>query len=934
MDVNILDIFESLTIIDKIISCYELVLPALGPIIIYPKKMRLNTKPFIFSQFLIQFICLWLGLFAIGCSGDQAEVQTILLRYPKRIKSVETYLSLYNRQKESSPSAIIQLLAELIMSRELLDFQQLDSLEKLTDFSSFSLLDSVYFNLTKGIICRQKNEYIRADSLMHWVYSYRDLLHPSDRAYLLDELGIIRLFIYNEDSQIYFEEEYEYLKAGDFTYPSTKNYFYCQAFIQKQKLDFDLAVTYAKSAIDHAKNEKFEDSIFRGKCINLLANIHFEKKEYHQARINYRESLKLVSGNTINTIKENLARCLVYLDSLDSAEEIILENIHAKERLQKSYSILGLILIDKGDYLGAIDAYKSCLEHTPRKAVLSRVEALRGLGIARYELRDFDESIQDFEACLSWIDDEISNGASMSTLEFELYLIESIRTHAWIAINHMEKEQKYNGSDYTEFLHHYALIDSMLILSKQLVHENIQRSLSNEYKQIFIAGINRLFRIKETGIACELKRVIDSRILKWFDHNKSNSLYQQRQAILNSFNVSNENVPKLLSLQSRLLNIYNRPFGGSTYSSIRKLNDSISNLKPFPISKASYDIDSIQAKLSKEDVVIAYLQSRDKFYLYILTKDTLHINYIKHDSLINAKIERYKKLVSNEPRSSKSNYYDPLARNLYQELLGNFTSEIKQKKNWYVLGDGLLDNFPFESLIYPSDPASKFADYKYLICNHRITNGFSLRLLLDHLTPDTINYSSVSILSGPTDEMGFVDEKKYIEDLIKKHDQPILFNEILTKNDYHEVIQDRGIVHIVSHAYADPLSMSRSYILMEKDTNFMGDIYAFPVKSDLIVLSACNTRQGAYYSGEGVYSFARSFYMLGARHIVSTTWKVPVNLVPELMSNFYQGLFNKENINTALYNSKLQYLDQADLMHRHPYFWAGINSYGDQLVFY
>ena len=60
----------------------------------------------------------------------------------------------------------------------------------------------------------------------------------------------------------------------------------------------------------------------------------------------------------------------------------------------------------------------------------------------------------------------------------------------------------------------------------------------------------------------------------------------------------------------------------------------------------------------------------------------------------------------------------------------------------------------------------------------------------------------------------------------------------------------------------------------------------------LVVLSACETGKGGIIDGEGVYGFARSCKLAGAKSVLVTLWEVPDESTSKLMSRFYFHLMN------------------------------------------
>ena len=100
------------------------------------------------------------------------------------------------------------------------------------------------------------------------------------------------------------------------------------------------------------------------------------------------------------------------------------------------------------------------------------------------------------------------------------------------------------------------------------------------------------------------------------------------------------------------------------------------------------------------------------------------------------------------------------------------------------------------------------------------------------------------------------------------------------------------------------------------------DIARLDLRSDLVVLSSCDSAGGVNLSGEGVIGLSRSFLSAGARRVVSTLWSVDDETSRELMTTFYRGM-----LRDGLDPSEALRRSQAKMMRNPrtaaPYYWAG-----------
>jgi CHAT domain-containing protein len=98
----------------------------------------------------------------------------------------------------------------------------------------------------------------------------------------------------------------------------------------------------------------------------------------------------------------------------------------------------------------------------------------------------------------------------------------------------------------------------------------------------------------------------------------------------------------------------------------------------------------------------------------------------------------------------------------------------------------------------------------------------------------------------------------------------------------------------------------------------LDEVTHLKLNADLVVLSACRTRQGRLHNGEGVRGLARAFLYAGCRGVVCSLWAVADQETAQLMTTMYGHLQKGQPAADALRAAKLALIKEG----KPPVYWA------------
>jgi CHAT domain-containing protein/Tfp pilus assembly protein PilF len=371
-------------------------------------------------------------------------------------------------------------------------------------------------------------------------------------------------------------------------------------------------------------------------------------------------------------------------------------------------------------------------------------------------------------------------------------------------------------------------------------------------------------------------------------------------------------------------------------------------------------IEELQDKLSDNDVLLEYSISDSALFTFVVTKDSFDIlrKEISLDT-IDKHFEQVRSCLKTNDFGKRSaelyKNYIVSAYSLYTDLIKPNESIIKNKK-LLIVPDGKMAYIPFGVLLTEKADSSmmNYRNLNYLIKNNTITyqNSATLGFSIESAGFGFSSHKNVLAFAPSYDdvddsilyaERAYRDKlyplpgvKEEVNNISKIIEGDIYVDDLATEKNFKEHAADYDVLHLAMHTIIDDENPMYSKLVFTQDQDTTQDgllntheIYNMNFNARMVVLSACNTGDGKLLKGEGVISLARGFFYAGCPSIIMTLWTVEDQTGSNLMSNFYKYLAQGMLKDEALRQAKLSYLETADPLKSHPYFWSGYVTMGD-----
>ena len=485
--------------------------------------------------------------------------------------------------------------------------------------------------------------------------------------------------------------------------------------------------------------------------------------------------------------------------------------------------------------------------------------------------------------------------------------------------------------------------------------------LSKEYRSLYENAINAAYKLYRMTGSSEYIDVA----LTYMQRSKS-ILFLEQQSELEKVNnnIISQDLKYQFSIKRKMIDQLEASFypllkSDVTSDSMIRVNDLLNSTRAdfdqvmdsinFELSQVNYQSDfsielpsdSIIENLEGDETLVEYFVGDSSIFVVSLSHSKKTMFKVVKDVEFDEALEDFLNILTQPPQITKfenqQRKYLERSVFLFEQLLSKVLADSQGIKNLIIIPDGFLSRIPFEALVV-NRKYDRFEQMSYLINDYAIQYALSSSNLNKESlrsAPNTILGLGFSSNSGQENLKGLPGTETEINAL--KSSYTGTFINSASKEQFIGMAKDYDILHLAVHGLADTINKYESRLVFSKGIENelkTADLYMASLNARLAILSACESGIGLVQRGEGTFSIARGFAMVGVSSVVMSLWNVNDKITAHLMNDTYHNFIDRNHsINTSLRSAKLNYLKSSDSYLAHPYYWASFIQLGEDISY-
>lgn len=803
---------------------------------------------------------------------------------------------------------------------------------------------------------------------------------PSEKFDLLNRLGT---FYYNDGrykkSVLFYEESYKIWQENHLSNSEKLNlgdYYNNKGLLYNSQGDIFNAINYYQKAIEEYAQFPASYYLESGIVLHNIALFYQYTKKYDQALAHFNKAIKIHRNYPMDYLNKRFyarvllqkGRLLIEQKQFSKAKQLFQQVLDLPNLRQDFYGIanrhLGNAYVQAGQYSqGKTLLDQSFQQHRaffPKKH-LQTAQVYKKLATYFRKTKKYEDALittqRAIHALIPTFQDSLNFQTNPSLTQqalSELELTKLLRLKAQLLVA---------NNNHTAALSTYKLlIERILIIKSGYQSIESKFHLSNNTSVILAEAINLCFNLyKENPNKAYL-----SAAFYFFEVNQATILLSKNQAAKSALTTELPdsivlNKEQLLaqidfykkqSLEKSLfkadsLFIVKKLF--LTTNELHQLNNYIAQTFPnYHKTTNTLEINTLknlqQNFLQPQQLFLTYFYGDSLLYTLAISKNkcSFKSTLIKE---IEPKLHAFN-LQFTPQISGMTPYIDKqIPYQLFQEFIEKSLVPFSKIKELIIVRDRLLSQIPFGAL-WTSKRTNAQELPTYLLQDFAISYAPNASFLIQYnkwnKSKDLVNFIGFApqfqgkeqFLAERSCEINDLRRLAFNEKEVKQIAQSVQGNFFTktdaTKANFIKSTNKARILHLATHACVDDINNEQSRIFFTDDYLFLHELYNLKTKSEMVVLSACETGIGSFKRGEGVLSLAHAFAYAGVPSITMSLWSVNDESTAKLMQYYYQHLKAGKAKHQALRQAKLEYLANCESVEKlHPYYWAGFVHLGD-----
>ena len=702
-------------------------------------------------------------------------------------------------------------------------------------------------------------------------------------------------------------------------------------------LAYNIINSYAIILGNNGNKQKGE-SLLKGALGSAKTRYGENSPSYFEILNNYAYYLREYEIDN-NKALEYYIRCMDYLGK--NQQDLIL-----KDRVIIGYS---LSLAEAGEAGKALETIQSLLfpgkEHNQIYGLLEnpRIELLK---IDNKSLRILKTKYKILWDIYRKSSDQKTLEAASNTSELIVSLLEKVR------INISEEESRLVLGDRYRDFYLNAIRDFNLLYSKTADRQFLEKAF--EYlEKSKVAGLltsTRELKAAQFHIPSDIadfERKLQRDISLFNAGITEETVSEEPDTIL--IKKWKENLLETTRMRDSLIFIFEKQY--PDYYAI-KYNTQVAKLKEIP------------GIIGRNANYINYVASDTLLYIFIANRKHQQLLAIPIDSSFYFNIRQFRSLLSMPSPSDNARIafenYQSTGYELYKTLFNPVRPYLISDKI-LISPDNILSYLPFETI--PTSPALGerilYNEVAYLMNDFDISYTYSATFMAESVKrdysignkliafapnyPEPIDIQSILMnRQAGMDKLPDLPYARQEAEYVSNITGGKLFENKEAKESVYKTESGKyDIIHLAMHTVLNDKDPMHSTLIFSPGNDTIDDrflktyeVYGIPLKAKMVVLSSCNTGAGHLYSGEGIISLARGFIYSGSASVVMSMWEIEDRSGTEIVKMFYDNLKQGNSKSVALRKARIAYLEKADQLRSHPYFWSALVIYGNNTPLY